>query len=201
MYHEVALPDGRRGYVIYTAGSFQRREVTQLGVITAHKRPFMTGKHQIREASAYAACLPPWSGFRDGDHEPLPARHALGLGAQASRVRSRQARAGEEDPPHTSQARRFRRCDSLPAILRRGETRQPRSWTEAGRDSRGPRLRAPEPERVERQLPQLRLQAAMVQAARARSRGRCYSRAVVETSARSLRTTDSGCSSTRSSPT
>jgi len=56
MYHEVALPDGRRGYVIYTAGSFQRREVTQLGVITAHKRPFMTGKHQIREASAYAAC-------------------------------------------------------------------------------------------------------------------------------------------------
>jgi hypothetical protein len=22
MYHEVALPDGRRGYVIYTAGSF-----------------------------------------------------------------------------------------------------------------------------------------------------------------------------------
>src|SRR5207245_8685591 len=33
-------------------------------------------------------------------------------------------------------------------------------------------LRAPEPERVERQLPQLRLQAAMVQAARARSRGR-----------------------------
>src|SRR3989442_241241 len=70
-----------------------------------------------------------------------------------------------EDRPSTSGTGRLRRSDALPRLLRQVADRDAGTGAQAGPDSRGPRLRPSQPERIERELPGLCGQAALVQAA------------------------------------